>query len=657
MTRTATRSLLVRMLSMTAVVAAVAFLAPDGLLDEVMTGLRNVRLHRFVPLLLLQLATLGLIGVQWTILLRKLSPAVPVRWSTVMRRYLGGSLVESLTPSAKLGGEAARIALFRHRFGIPAGRLAGAAAQHKLAMTVGLLLVLGAAAVGVPSLHHLLHAAAGTIPTAAVLQQREPVLNTTPREAMVVLILSAAVLTAGAAIVARGAERRLRAKRLKKRLPEAMRLRAEQPSTSTDAQLPGSIPRPAVQSRLTAIAVVVWILYPTKVALAAYAVGVNIAPGTVFAATYGAYLLGLLPLTPGGLGFYEAGMAGILVAGGVAPADAALVTVVSRIVTFWWPLLLSLAAGAGLLLQPAHCHASPAARKHRCLQDRLLAVVVWLENLGAGNRVWGWLYTRLFYRNMNRHEYEAAQLLPGKRVLQLGCGPFPMTAIALSQHGCHVTAVDCNQAALDTAQRALERSAAHLLRAGTLLSDGGVLPGAVTFRRACGLEYSYQGFDAVIVALHVCPKLEILKRILDTADPGTRIVYRNPRGLLCRAYHRITPGDLGLAQVGQTAVLPGNKELVVLQKPEDYMTAREIATAPCAACMLCDLTPRQCGVIEHAPEIPALAALGLRPGKTCSLIAAQPWGGPIICSVGGRQVALERSIAQQIGIRRDIGQS
>ena len=625
-----------------AILAAVVALAPAGLLDEVPGGLRKIRLHGFIPLLLLQVGSLGLIGLQWTILLRRRSPVRQVRWFSVMRRYLGGSLVESLTPSAKLGGEAARIALFRRRFGIPALRLAGAAGLHKLSMAVGLLLVLAAAAVAVPSLRDLSATALPSLAAGAADLLLALPLSHSAGQALLVAALIVVPVAAVAMVVSR----------------RVVSIAATTPGR-TSHRSPGSTSHRRELALLTGIAVLIWVLYPVKVAFAAYAAGVTISPGVVIAATYGAYFLGLLPLTPGGLGLYEAGMAGIFVAAGVPAADAALVTLVSRIVTFWWPLLLSTVAGAGLMLQPSRCgperasceprEVSAHGVEARTLHDRLLGVVVRLENLAARSAVWGWIYTRLFYRDMIRHEYDAAQLRPGSRVLQLGCGPFPMTAIELSRQGCRVTAVDCNPAALDSAHRVLERNSAR--------GRNNRQPAQVTLQRACGLRHSYAGYDAVIVALHVCPKIEILRRILDTADPGTRIVYRNPRGLLCGAYQRVTPGDLGLTQVGRTAALPGKKELVVLQKPKDYMTAREIATAPCAACMLCDLAPKQCGVIEHAPEIPALAALGLRPGKSCSLIAAQPWGGPIICSVGGRQVALERSIAQQIGVRREIEQS
>ncbi len=57
-----------------------------------------------------------------------------------------------------------------------------------------------------------------------------------------------------------------------------------------------------------------------------------------------AELLGLLPFTPGGLGFVEAGLTGTLALAGVSAGDAVLATLVFRLVSFWLPLPVGLAA-------------------------------------------------------------------------------------------------------------------------------------------------------------------------------------------------------------------------------------------------------------------------------------------------------------------------
>ncbi len=78
--------------------------------------------------------------------------------------------------------------------------------------------------------------------------------------------------------------------------------------------------------------------------VALVALGANVQPTLVLLAFVTAELLGLLPFTPGGLGFVEAGLAGTLALAGVHTADAVLATLVFRLVSFWLPLPVGLGA-------------------------------------------------------------------------------------------------------------------------------------------------------------------------------------------------------------------------------------------------------------------------------------------------------------------------
>jgi uncharacterized membrane protein YbhN (UPF0104 family) len=67
-------------------------------------------------------------------------------------------------------------------------------------------------------------------------------------------------------------------------------------------------------------------------------------PALVLLAYSAAALLALIPLTPGGLGFVEAGLAGLLVLAGVSAGAAAAATLAYRLVSFWLPLPIGLVA-------------------------------------------------------------------------------------------------------------------------------------------------------------------------------------------------------------------------------------------------------------------------------------------------------------------------
>ena len=72
------------------------------------------------------------------------------------------------------------------------------------------------------------------------------------------------------------------------------------------------------------------------------AVGAEPDPSLVLLAYVAAQLLGTIPLTPGGLGFVEAGLTGLLTAAGIDAGDAALATLAYRLVSFWLPLPIGL---------------------------------------------------------------------------------------------------------------------------------------------------------------------------------------------------------------------------------------------------------------------------------------------------------------------------
>ena len=74
------------------------------------------------------------------------------------------------------------------------------------------------------------------------------------------------------------------------------------------------------------------------------AVGSSPRPALVLLAYTAAQILGMIPITPGGVGFVEAGLTATLTLAGVAAADAALATLIYRLMSFWLPLPAGLVA-------------------------------------------------------------------------------------------------------------------------------------------------------------------------------------------------------------------------------------------------------------------------------------------------------------------------
>jgi uncharacterized protein (TIRG00374 family) len=87
-----------------------------------------------------------------------------------------------------------------------------------------------------------------------------------------------------------------------------------------------------------------WLLDYGALLVAVRAVGSDSRALLVLLAFVTAQVLAQIPLTPGGLGFVEAGLTAMLLLAGVGAADAALATFVYRLASYWLPLPAGAAA-------------------------------------------------------------------------------------------------------------------------------------------------------------------------------------------------------------------------------------------------------------------------------------------------------------------------
>ncbi len=268
-----------------AILLAAVLLVPQEAVADALSLAGTVPGYGLAILFSLQLLSLSLLSGQWLLLLRRDLRITNARLADVDFRYVAASAVEALTPSAKLGGEAARLYLFARAYGCRTRDLIRPAARQVTGLLAGFIVF-----------------------------------------ALIAAALATGLTVTGTAIAGLAVFGFLRSmlRRGLLRMPDRTLMRLAVSST------------------------VVWALYPVKVALAAFFLGIEIAVPVVIVATFAAYAVGLMPITPGGLGTYEATMIGAFSVAGVAPADAAAVTLLSRAVSYWAPLLLSLGA-AGLL--------------------------------------------------------------------------------------------------------------------------------------------------------------------------------------------------------------------------------------------------------------------------------------------------------------------
>jgi hypothetical protein len=69
------------------------------------------------------------------------------------------------------------------------------------------------------------------------------------------------------------------------------------------------------------------------------AVGAHPSPSLIVVAYVSGVVLALIPITPGGLGFVEAGLTGVLTLAGIPASEAVLATLLYRLAAYWVPMI------------------------------------------------------------------------------------------------------------------------------------------------------------------------------------------------------------------------------------------------------------------------------------------------------------------------------
>lgn len=271
----------------------------------------------------LQLSTLLASAWIWHFLLNRKSS---ITFSAVFLVNQAAGLVESLTPSVKFGGEAAKVYLFRQRTGQDYQEVAGTLLVHKfltMAPFVLLCLMLVLPAFFMFELPTYFYVALAVL-TAMCIGLGFLCYGINGKEAKEQPLQN---LSSG--------ENPGRLELLKK-LPSRIAVFLHQSRLAASRLLST---RQTIAAMLASL--LIWVFYPIKVYLACTFLGLDVHPLIIGLATLFAYMVSMVPLLPGGLGTYEGTMALFFTLGGLTPAEGMAVSLLSRLTTFWFPLLIS----------------------------------------------------------------------------------------------------------------------------------------------------------------------------------------------------------------------------------------------------------------------------------------------------------------------------
>ena len=297
------------------------------------------------------------------------------------------------------------------------------------------------------------------------------------------------------------------------------------------------------------------------------------------------------------------------------------------------------------------------------------AVFKRLERLDRVSCTFGDLYRRLFYEDVVERELGLVGPDDDASVLQVGCGPLPMTAMALAERGYDVVAIDNDPDAVDAARRAVE-SRGLSEKIDLAVSDGRTLETA--------------SFDVIWLAFHVHPKAEIVAETMAQLQAGQTLVYRRPRGWASTLFpdNDAPSGDVSTETIAQRF---GKESVVVCTDPTDCVGCSdvidcpasqpipEVEVPPAAAAdggtvggvgttdgstvpdgpTLDSLDDGEHAVVSGVPDHDLLSPLGVRPGNSVRVRGRQLFGGPLIVEADGRRVAIDRALADNIRVERE----
>ncbi len=345
------------LIAITLITSAVIIIGGEDILTALLKAVPGI----MVLLIALQFLTLSATAGQWQYLLKKANCRLSL--GHVLAVNLAGNYIESITPSVKLGGEAAKVYLFKRYSSLGYEALTGILLALKYFSLLPFV-ILSALSV-----------------TAAILYFDFPAISLYAFGFLVAFFMAIAALYFKKDIQGRvfkgraetgekhtgTGEERINSSitRLPVKLVQAV------------SRIPAFVNRASSNSRnlttfsegtaLIAVSALIWLLYPLKVFLVTGMLDLSIGLPAVAIITFTAYLVSMVPLLPGGLGSYEGTMVLMFSFVGIAPAEGLAVALISRLITYWIPLLWS-AMGAFYLViykPPAETNSPTEASDNR----------------------------------------------------------------------------------------------------------------------------------------------------------------------------------------------------------------------------------------------------------------------------------------------------
>ncbi|TYQ13066.1 UNVERIFIED_CONTAM: hypothetical protein Cloal_4115 [Acetivibrio alkalicellulosi] len=286
--------------------------------SNIFNNLISINIESIVLVCLIQLFTILLINIQWKNLGAVLG--LKLTFKNVLHVNMHGTFAESITPSVKAGGEFLKAYILNGEFGIPLSKASALIVMQKTISTVVFLFMNIIALFSllfyikeieiyfkilVPSLIFIF---------ALIFLMIYSMVN----QKIIITIVSKIPF-------------------IKKKHVEKL----DQGLINYRSTVKTVFKQKKVMFKQLILSLLIWNLFPIKAYLISVSLGFNIGFIPILAVTYLTYMIGMIPLLPGGIGTFEASTIMLLAPVGINGHEALAFAIILRFVTFWFVFLVS----------------------------------------------------------------------------------------------------------------------------------------------------------------------------------------------------------------------------------------------------------------------------------------------------------------------------
>ncbi|MDG5788041.1 lysylphosphatidylglycerol synthase transmembrane domain-containing protein [Evansella sp. AB-P1] len=263
----------------------------------------------------LQVVTIGLLNYQWLSIAKPFFPSVT--YHSMLKIQMIGTLVESVTPAAKTGGEAVKAMLFKKTFQSTYGNAVSLISIQKLcSMTTFIPMACFSI------IYMFLHF--NNLPISIIVGSFLFVFSSIT----LLLAITLKVSTFKKVLLKKTPTRKWGTSLLSF-------INSFEEGVERLGKNKGIVGLQLILSFL------IWTLFPVKAYLISSSLQLDVPFLTIFSITLLAYMIAMLPLTPGGLGTFEGSTIFLLGLAEIGLTEALLFAILLRFVTFWFVFIVS----------------------------------------------------------------------------------------------------------------------------------------------------------------------------------------------------------------------------------------------------------------------------------------------------------------------------